>query len=127
MKQDAPELSALMIILRSTGPVISTRRSWMASGTGATFHSDSLTWRVSSKKSGSLPAFNSCCTCCSGVSTRNTRRNDTTHANRTRSTTHDGKRREGAYPLARAEELLAGGLELAGEGRHEVERGGGEH
>jgi hypothetical protein len=38
-----------------------------------------------------------------------------------------GKRREGAYPLAGAEELLAGGLELAGEGRHEVEGGGGEH
>lgn len=32
----APELRALMTILRSTGPVISTRRSWMSSGMGAT-------------------------------------------------------------------------------------------
>ena len=37
----APELSALMIILRSTGPVISTRRSWMSAGTGAHVQSPS--------------------------------------------------------------------------------------
>jgi hypothetical protein len=36
MKTLAPELSALMTILRSTGPVISTRLSWMSSGMGAT-------------------------------------------------------------------------------------------
>ena len=39
MKQDAPEFSALTTILRSTGPVISTRRSWRSAGIGATFHS----------------------------------------------------------------------------------------
>ena len=35
MNPRAPELSALMTILRVVGPVISTRRSWSASGTGA--------------------------------------------------------------------------------------------
>ena len=34
----APELSALTIILRSTGPVISTRRSAMSAGYGAQVH-----------------------------------------------------------------------------------------
>src|SRR5262245_9535131 len=43
MKVFAPELSALMIILRSTGPVISTRRSWRSPGTGATLQ---LAWRI---------------------------------------------------------------------------------
>ena len=38
MKTLAPEFSALIIILRSTGPVISTRRSFSASGTGAASH-----------------------------------------------------------------------------------------
>ena len=38
MKTFAPELSALMIILRSTGPVISTRRSSRSAGSGATVH-----------------------------------------------------------------------------------------
>ena len=41
MKQRAPELSALIIILRSTGPVISTRRSCRSAGTGATRQSAS--------------------------------------------------------------------------------------
>ncbi len=36
MKTFAPELSALIIILRSTGPVISTRRSRISAGSGAT-------------------------------------------------------------------------------------------
>ena len=36
MKTLAPELSALTIILRSTGPVISTRRSSRSAGIGAT-------------------------------------------------------------------------------------------
>jgi hypothetical protein len=36
IKARAPELSALITILRLVGPVISTRRSWSASGTGAT-------------------------------------------------------------------------------------------
>ena len=39
MKTFAPELSALMIILRSTGPVISTRRSTRSAGSGATVQS----------------------------------------------------------------------------------------
>ena len=34
-----------MTILRSTGPVISTRRSWMSAGTGAHVHSASRTAR----------------------------------------------------------------------------------
>ena len=41
MNTFAPELSALMIILRSTGPVISTRRSCRSGGAGATFQSPS--------------------------------------------------------------------------------------
>ena len=43
MKTLAPELSALMIILRSTGPVISTRRSSRSGGIGATLQSPSRT------------------------------------------------------------------------------------
>ena len=39
MKPRAPELSALMTILREVGPVISTRRSASAAGTGATVKS----------------------------------------------------------------------------------------
>ena len=39
MNPRAPELSALMTILRLVGPVISTRRSCSASGTGATVKS----------------------------------------------------------------------------------------
>ena len=39
MKPRAPEFRALMTILRLVGPVISTRRSWSASGTGATVKS----------------------------------------------------------------------------------------
>ena len=58
MKTFAPELSALMIILRSTGPVISTRRSCRSAGVGAIVQS---LWRmlaVSGKKSGRSPASN---------------------------------------------------------------------
>ena len=43
MKTRAPELRALMIILRSTGPVISTRRSGRSAGIGATVHSPART------------------------------------------------------------------------------------
>ena len=39
MNARAPEFSALMTILRDAGPVISTRRSASASGTGATVKS----------------------------------------------------------------------------------------
>ena len=45
MKTLAPELRALMIILRSTGPVISTRRSWRSAGMGATVQGVSRIWR----------------------------------------------------------------------------------
>ncbi len=52
----APELRALITIFRSTGPVISTRRSCSSAGTGATRQSPSRTSRVSGRKSGSSPA-----------------------------------------------------------------------
>src|SRR3989454_298852 len=52
----ALELSALIIILRSTGPVISTRRSSRSGRMGATVQSRSLIWRVSGRKSGNRPA-----------------------------------------------------------------------
>ncbi len=39
MNPRAPELSALITILREVGPVISTRRSCSASGIGATWKS----------------------------------------------------------------------------------------
>ncbi len=56
MKTLAPELSALMIIFRSTGPVISTRRSRRSAGIGATVQSSSRIARVAGSKSGSAPA-----------------------------------------------------------------------
>ena len=55
MKTFAPEFSALTIILRSTGPVISTRRSRRSAGIGATFQSPSRIDFVSGRKSGNLP------------------------------------------------------------------------
>ena len=55
MKVLAPLLSALMTILRSTGPVISTRRSTIPGAGGAHFQlTSSLTVLVSGRKSGSL-------------------------------------------------------------------------
>jgi len=56
MKTLAPEFRALMIILRSTGPVISTRRSSRSFGGGATFQSASRRALVSGRKSGRIPA-----------------------------------------------------------------------
>jgi hypothetical protein len=53
----APQLSALMSIFRSGGPVISTRLSCNASGIGAIFQSPSLTSFVSGRKSGISPAL----------------------------------------------------------------------
>ena len=50
----APEFSALMIILRSTGPVISTRRSSRSAGIGATRQSPSRMARVSAQEIGRL-------------------------------------------------------------------------
>ena len=62
MKTFAPELSALITILRSTGPVISTRRSWRSAGVGATRQlRSSRTSCVSGRKSGSSPASIRCC------------------------------------------------------------------
>lgn len=45
----------IVIILRSTGPVISTRRSRRSAGSGATFQSADRTRTVSSRKSGRAP------------------------------------------------------------------------
>ena len=56
MKPSAPELSALIVILRSVGPVISTQRCCMSAGTGATVQSPSLISRVSGRKSSISPA-----------------------------------------------------------------------
>src|SRR6266480_4240868 len=61
MKVEAPEFSALITILRSVGPVSSTRRSSRSFGCGATCHSRSLISRVSGRKSGSAPRSNSFC------------------------------------------------------------------
>ena len=57
----APELRALMIILRSTGPVISTRRSCRSSGVGATRQSPSRTACVSARNAGRSPARRRAC------------------------------------------------------------------
>src|SRR5208283_1680180 len=56
MKTLAPELSALMIIFRSGGPVISTRRSRRSEGIGATFQEASLVGREASRNWGNWPA-----------------------------------------------------------------------
>ena len=44
----------MITIFRSTGPVISTRRSWSSAGTGATRQSPSRTPRVSRQEVGQL-------------------------------------------------------------------------
>ena len=59
MKTRAPELSALIIILRSTGPVISQRRSRRSAGAAATRHSASRTSAVSARKPAVSPASSS--------------------------------------------------------------------
>ena len=51
----APEFSALMTIFGSVGPVISTRRSCNAAGSGATRQSPLRMAAVSSRKSGRPP------------------------------------------------------------------------
>ena len=61
MNTDAPEFSALMIILRSTGPVISTRRSCRSAGIAPTFQSPLRTAAVSARKSGRAPALKRAC------------------------------------------------------------------
>ena len=61
MKVEAPELSALITILRSVGPVISTRRSSRSFGCGAIFQSASrIVFRLR-QEIGRLPASNSFC------------------------------------------------------------------
>jgi hypothetical protein len=52
----APEFRALIAILRSTGPVISVRRSTRSGGGGGTCQSPPRMCAVSGKKSGILPA-----------------------------------------------------------------------
>jgi len=54
----APELRALITIFRSTGPVISTRRSRRSCGRGATLQDPSRIVRASGRKSGRRPASN---------------------------------------------------------------------
>ena len=56
MNTRAPELSALIIILVSAGPVISTRRSSRSGGAGATRQSAARMSAVSARKSGRSPA-----------------------------------------------------------------------
>ncbi|MNV53746.1 hypothetical protein D3C71_1459040 [compost metagenome] len=57
----APELSALITIFGSVGPVISTRRSCSASGIGATRQSSSRRCAVSARKSGRPPPSKKAC------------------------------------------------------------------
>ena len=57
MKTFAPELRALIIIFRSTGPVISTRRSRSALGASGTVHMPLRTLAVSGRKSRPLPSI----------------------------------------------------------------------
>ncbi len=59
MNTRAPELRALMIILASVGPVISTRRSERSEGAGGTRHSASRTCAEASLKLGRAPRANS--------------------------------------------------------------------
>jgi hypothetical protein len=56
MNTFAPQLSALITIFRSVGPVISTRRSVRSTGAGGTRQSPSRTLTVSSRKSGNSPS-----------------------------------------------------------------------
>ena len=60
MNVDAPELSALIIIFRSTGPVISTTRSVSRAGGGATRHSPARMSAVSASSDGRWPASRAC-------------------------------------------------------------------
>src|SRR4051812_9686149 len=56
MNPSAPELSALITIFASVGPVISTRRRRRSGGGGATCHSPSRISRVSARKSSVPPS-----------------------------------------------------------------------
>ena len=59
MNASAPEFSAPIIILRSTGPVISAQRCCRSSGVGATCQELKRISSVSERKSGSAPLSNS--------------------------------------------------------------------
>ena len=61
MNTRAPEFRALIIILRSGGPVISTRRSMRSLGGGATVHVPERISAVSERKSGRRPLSNFSC------------------------------------------------------------------
>ena len=67
MKTRAPELSALIIIFGSAGPVISTRRSSKSAGAGATVQSASRISRVPGRKSSRSPASSAACRSCAPV------------------------------------------------------------
>ena len=59
MKQLAPEFRALITIFRSTGPVISTRRSVRSGGGSGTRHSLRRTFSVSGRNVGEFAAIKS--------------------------------------------------------------------
>src|ERR1044071_507324 len=61
MNVEAPLFRALITILRSVGPVISTRRSRRSFGWAATCQSESRTCFVSARKSGLAPASKVAC------------------------------------------------------------------
>ena len=61
MKVEAPELRALIIIFRSTGPVISIRGSASAGGDGATCQVPARMSAVSSSRVGRWPASRAAC------------------------------------------------------------------
>src|SRR5712664_3179991 len=63
MKTLAPELKALIIILRSTGPVISTLRSCRSAGVLVTFQLPERMFSVSGRKRNSCPPSSSFCRC----------------------------------------------------------------
>ena len=69
MNTFAPQFSALITILRSVGPVISTRRSVRSSGAVGTRQSPSRTAAVSSRKSGSSPSRKRCARAARAAST----------------------------------------------------------
>ena len=70
IKALAPELRALMIILRSVGPVISTRRSCKSSGIGEIFQLLLRSASVSDRKWGRQPASSCCCVASLSLSRR---------------------------------------------------------
>src|SRR5829696_648218 len=110
MNTFAPELSALITIFRSTGPVISTRLSCSSAGTGSTRHWPSRTCSVSGRKSGSSPSRSRCARSCLAASSCSRRgpnsrwsrvRKSTASPVRTWSTTRGTLRRDGDQAVRR--------------------------